>query len=51
MPEISNYLLSSFNEKLAESIMELFETEKTYVSRLMTTYKVITFQTLHMINA
>ena len=27
-------------EKLKESIAELIETERTYVSRLMTTYKV-----------
>ena len=48
MPETSkdNNILNFFNEKLKDSIFELFETEKTYVSRLMTTYKVITINIL-----
>lgn len=33
MPEV-------VNEKLHESISELLETERTYISRLVTTYKV-----------
>lgn len=36
MPEISVH-----EEKLKESIAELIETERTYVARLMTTYKVM----------
>lgn len=39
MPQI----ISSNQEKLKESIAELIETERTYVSRLMTTYKVSKF--------
>ena len=38
MPEIIHS--SSDQERLKEAITELLETERTYVSRLMTTYKV-----------
>lgn len=40
MPEIKTDLTKN---KLKESILELLETERTYVSRLMTTYKVTPF--------
>lgn len=37
MPELTEH---DSKEKLRESISELIETERTYVARLMTTYKV-----------
>jgi hypothetical protein len=40
MPKILSQESESKLEKLRESISELIETERTYVSRLMTTYKV-----------
>lgn len=40
MPEQAN-ISSPRLDKLSESVTELLETEKTYVDRLMTTYKVI----------
>ena len=40
MPEILSQKIESQKEKLRESIAELIETERTYVARLMTTYKV-----------
>ena len=40
MPEIITLQEEDNMEKLRESISELIETERTYVERLMTTYKV-----------
>lgn len=43
MPEVSNVKQETNEEKLHDSVSELFETERTYVTRLMTTYKVAIF--------
>ena len=40
MPEILSQQTETKQEKLRESISELIETERTYVARLITTYKV-----------
>ena len=40
MPEILSQQTETKQEKLRESISELIETERTYVARLMTTFKV-----------
>lgn len=40
MPEILSQETETEQLKLQESISELIETERTYVARLMTTYKV-----------
>ena len=40
MPEILSETSIINQKKLGDSISELIETERTYVARLMTTYKV-----------
>lgn len=40
MPDIIQDQIKNIQEKLCDSVSELIETERTYVARLMTTYKV-----------